>query len=115
MIWIIGKCAARASFWIPSFLETLEEDDPAVQLQLLTDAVMSFTANLEVKAIKRQRNCFSSFPSPYVVMTERPPLSKRSSPPTSFSVFFFLFFIVVIVLFFFHTNSSSWFTNHKVS
>lgn len=50
MIWIIGEYAERidnADELLESFLETFEEEDPAVQLQLLTATVKCFLKNPE--------------------------------------------------------------------
>jgi len=50
MIWIIGEYAERidnADELLDSFLETFEEEDPAVQLQLLTATVKCFLKNPE--------------------------------------------------------------------
>lgn len=48
MIWIIGEYAERidnADELLDTFLETFEEEDPAVQLQLLTATVKCFLKN----------------------------------------------------------------------
>jgi len=50
MIWIIGEYAERidnADELLDTFLETFEEEDPAVQLQLLTATVKCFLKNPE--------------------------------------------------------------------
>lgn len=50
MIWIIGEYAERidnADELLETFLETFEEEDPAVQLQLLTATVKCFLKNPE--------------------------------------------------------------------
>lgn len=50
MIWIIGEYAERidnADELLDAFLETFEEEDPAVQLQLLTATVKCFLKNPE--------------------------------------------------------------------
>ena len=50
MIWIIGEYAERidnADELLENFLETFEEEDPAVQLQLLTATVKCFLKNPE--------------------------------------------------------------------
>lgn len=50
MIWIIGEYAERidnADELLDNFLETFEEEDPAVQLQLLTATVKCFLKNPE--------------------------------------------------------------------
>jgi AP-1 complex subunit beta-1 len=50
MIWIIGEYAERidnADELLDTFLETFEEEDPAVQLQLLTATVKTFLKNPE--------------------------------------------------------------------
>merc|ERR1712176_1262119 len=50
MIWIIGEYAERidnADELLDTFLETFEEEDPAVQLQLLTATVKRFLKNPE--------------------------------------------------------------------
>ena len=50
MIWIIGEYAERinnADELLDTFLEMFEEEDPAVQLQLLTATVKCFLKNPE--------------------------------------------------------------------
>ena len=50
MVWIIGEYAERidnADELLDTFLETFEEEDPAVQLQLLTATVKCFLKNPE--------------------------------------------------------------------
>ena len=51
MVWIIGEYAERidnADELLDTFLETFEEEDPAVQLQLLTATVKCFLKNPKI-------------------------------------------------------------------
>ena len=81
MIWIIGEYAERidnADELLDTFLETFEEEDPAVQLQLLTATVKCFLKNpeetrkLESPRLKRL---------PFTIHSDSSSALKRKSKP----------------------------------